>query len=189
MARARRRPQRHPRSSPNSPRRTRSPSKRTRCASRAGCLLSRPTRGRHRRRRIARTACPPACATSSGRCSAQRRPASGTQIFPVSRHYEMLALDHRSYEARALGGRQEFSPWIPQQVPLRPTTPTWCCVRRLLCYVTRCGELFLVSIMCPRVLCTHIVFGSERKDAPSVRCAAYINTSFPFPQNSGSYCR
>ena len=51
-------PQRHPRASSNRPRRTRSLSRRTCCASCFGCLLSRPTRGQYRRRRRARAGAP-----------------------------------------------------------------------------------------------------------------------------------
>ena len=69
MARARRPPQRRTRATRNRSRKTRSLSRRTCCTSCAGCLLSQPTRSRHCRRRRARTACPPACATRSGRRS------------------------------------------------------------------------------------------------------------------------
>ena len=58
MARARRPPQRHTRATRNRSRKTRSLSRRTCCTSCAVCLLSRPTRGQHCRRRGARTGAP-----------------------------------------------------------------------------------------------------------------------------------
>ena len=104
----------------------------SRCASCAGFLLSRPTRGRPRKRgrknvRDRVRTLGYQLRAMLGRDSAQGRPASSTRIFPVSRHYEMLALgfkvvpaEHRSRDARALDGRQDLSLslWIRRHVRL-----------------------------------------------------------------------
>ena len=54
----------------------------------------------------------------------------------------MLPVEHRSFEVHALDGRQEFSPWIRRRVRLLIDR---CCLRRLVCYVIRCGQRSRVS--------------------------------------------
>ena len=95
------------------------------------------------------TACSPACATRSGHSRTAPRVVLPPALeAPLSRHYEMLALgfmlpiEHRSYEARALDGRQELSPWIRRHVRLLIDR---CCLRRLVCYAIRCGQRSRVS--------------------------------------------
>ena len=196
IARARRPPQHHPLATPNRPRRTSSLSRRHssgRCAGSPPFQSSRGWPSKCGRAIMCTTACPPACATSSGRrsrtahsvvlppalksclCRSLRNASTG---FPATCR---TTISHATF-ARSTGrkARTLLVDLLAYALAADPSSMVLPRETTLLRYTLRPT---FSGILRPRSLRTHSLREDECKDALLVRCAAYPNTRFALLQN------